>query len=79
MSLFEDKSCGCGPAPHPAPPDIPAGLSELHSCGDVMGRRVGIRPRWRIGVALGEPALIPLRLLIRARLSVPRYDANRRG
>ena len=29
MSLFEDKSCGCGPAPHPAPPDIPAGLGEL--------------------------------------------------
>ncbi|MGZ8312952.1 MAG: hypothetical protein ACXWUR_12885, partial [Allosphingosinicella sp.] len=29
MSLFEDRSCGCGTAPHPAPPDIPAGLSSL--------------------------------------------------
>ena len=29
MSLSEDRSCGCGPAPHPAPPDIPAGLAEL--------------------------------------------------
>jgi len=29
MSLFEDRSCGCGPAPHPSPPDIPAGLSVL--------------------------------------------------
>jgi hypothetical protein len=29
MSLFEDQSCGCGPVPHPAPPDIPAGLAAL--------------------------------------------------
>jgi len=29
MSLFDDLSCGCGPMPHPAPPDIPAGLSTL--------------------------------------------------
>ena len=29
MSMFDDLSCGCGPMPHPAPPDIPAGLSTL--------------------------------------------------
>lgn len=29
MSLFDDTSCGCGPLPHPAPPDIPAGLPDL--------------------------------------------------
>jgi predicted phage baseplate assembly protein len=29
MSLFEDKSCGCRPPPHPAAPIIPAGLPTL--------------------------------------------------
>lgn len=29
MSQPRDQSCGCGPLPHPAPPDIPAGLPDL--------------------------------------------------
>jgi hypothetical protein len=29
MSNGDDRSCGCGPLPHPPPPDIPAGLSAL--------------------------------------------------
>ncbi len=29
MSDPRDESCGCGPLPHPPPPDIPAGLSTL--------------------------------------------------
>lgn len=29
MSLFDDKSCGCGQPPHPVLPDIPAGLPTL--------------------------------------------------
>jgi len=72
MSLFDDLSCGCGPMPHPAPPDIPAGLSTLGV------RQFAGFPEYReamLDAIPGKPVLIDWRARGEADLGVMLLEA----